>query len=76
MNQTKEVENVMQPVQPKSEIERITAADCHEERRRLITLTLAVAASMFLPSKAGALSIADLSTKDADAGVKIGRAHV
>ena len=40
------------------------------ERRRLINLTLATAASMVLPRTGYALSIAELSDKDADMGVK------
>ena len=40
------------------------------ERRRLLELTLATAALMWLSPSASALSMADLSDKDADSGLK------
>ena len=56
--------------QPESEIGWAVAANYHDERRRLITLTFAAAASMCLPRTVAALSIDDLSAKDADSGVR------
>lgn len=48
----------------------LSSLSCDTERRRLISIALASAASMMSPHAASAFSIADLSDKDADVGVK------